>query len=57
MGPSNFEIEKKVPDKKESGTITKFVTAAKLSNFSDHNPAIKPSEASSDDPRIAKTNI
>lgn len=57
MGPSNFEIEKKVPDKKESGTITKFVTAAILSNFSDHNPAIKPSEASSDDPRIAKTNI
>jgi hypothetical protein len=32
----------KVPDKKDNGTITKFVTVAILSNFSDHNPAIIP---------------
>ena len=33
-----------MPDKKDKGTIIKFVTVAILSNFSAHMPAIKPSE-------------
>ena len=54
MGPSNLFIEKKVPDKNDNGTI-KFVTAAILSNFSAQRPAIKPSAASKQEPRIPKT--
>ena len=31
-----------MPDKKDNGIITKFVTVAIWSNFSAHNPAIIP---------------
>ena len=31
-----------MPDKKDNGTIMKFVTVAMLSNFSAHKPAIIP---------------
>ena len=54
IGPSSFDIEKNVPDKKDNGTITKFVTAAILSNFSDHKPAINPSDANKLEPKVAK---
>ena len=54
MGPSNLFIEKNVPDKNDNGTTIKFVTAAMLSNFSAQRPAIKPSAASKQEPRIPK---
>ena len=50
-------IEKKVPDKKDNGITIKFVTAAKLSNLSAHNPAINPMHAKSKDPSNAKIKI
>ena len=42
-----------MPDKNDNGTTTKFVTAAILSNFSAHKPAINPREDRKHEPSVA----
>ena len=46
-----------MPDKKERGTIIKFVALARWSNFSAHRPIIIPSELKMKDPKNVNIKI
>jgi len=46
-----------VPDKKERGTIIKFVAEAMLSNLSAHKPTTKPTAPKIKEPRNVKIKI